>query len=163
MAVGRGFFDQYSVFCVFGSVVGCVVVPLITQVKYGNRRLCSITLSSIPSSQLESKTLIIVLPLLSLITSESPCFLKYALFFSCQSVESVIFSAIVISLTATHLTKRASKSENSTQVGCLNAVAKVIIRINPFSFWFILFYFPSSKEFFQMLIEFYCDRFLSLV
>ncbi|PFX24751.1 vicilin-like seed storage protein At2g18540 isoform X2 [Stylophora pistillata] len=63
MAVGRGFFDQYSVFCVFGSVVGCVVVPLITQ-----------------------------------------------------SVESVIFSAIVISLTATHLTKRASKSENSTQV-----------------------------------------------
>ena len=32
MAVGRGFFDQYSVFCVFGSVVGCVVVPLITQV-----------------------------------------------------------------------------------------------------------------------------------
>ncbi|XP_058946912.1 uncharacterized protein [Pocillopora verrucosa] len=63
MAVGRGFFDQYSVFCVFGSVVGCVVVPLITQ-----------------------------------------------------SVESVIFSAIVISLTATHLTKRASKSENSSQV-----------------------------------------------
>lgn len=33
MAVGRGFFDQYSVFCVFGSVVGCVVVPLITQVR----------------------------------------------------------------------------------------------------------------------------------
>lgn len=32
MAVGGGFFDQYSVFCVFGSVVGCVVVPLITQV-----------------------------------------------------------------------------------------------------------------------------------
>ncbi|XP_032222422.1 capping protein inhibiting regulator of actin dynamics isoform X2 [Nematostella vectensis] len=63
MAVGRGFFDQYSVFCVFGSVVGCVVVPLITQ-----------------------------------------------------SVESVIFSAIVISLTATHLTKRASKSDNTTQV-----------------------------------------------
>ncbi|EDO48979.1 predicted protein [Nematostella vectensis] len=62
MAVGRGFFDQYSVFCVFGSVVGCVVVPLITQ-----------------------------------------------------SVESVIFSAIVISLTATHLTKRASKSDNTTQ------------------------------------------------
>ena len=33
MAVGGGFFDQYSVFCVFGSVVGCVVVPLITQVS----------------------------------------------------------------------------------------------------------------------------------
>ena len=33
MAVGKGFFDQYSVFCVFGSVVGCVVVPLITQVS----------------------------------------------------------------------------------------------------------------------------------
>lgn len=44
MAVGRGFFDQYSVFCVFGSVVGCVVVPLITQVKYWNRRSCLITL-----------------------------------------------------------------------------------------------------------------------
>lgn len=62
MAIGGGFFDQYSVFCVFGSVVGCVVVPLITQ-----------------------------------------------------SVESVIFSAIVISLTATHLTKRASKSESTNQ------------------------------------------------
>ena len=34
MAVRRGFFDQYSVFCVFGSVVGCVVVPLITQVSW---------------------------------------------------------------------------------------------------------------------------------
>ena len=32
MAVGKSFLDQYSVFCVFGSVVGCVVVPLITQV-----------------------------------------------------------------------------------------------------------------------------------
>lgn len=31
MALGRSFLDQYSVFCVFGSVVGCVVVPLITQ------------------------------------------------------------------------------------------------------------------------------------
>ena len=31
-AVGR-LFDQYSVICVFGSVVGCVVVPLITQVR----------------------------------------------------------------------------------------------------------------------------------
>ena len=31
MAVGR-IFEQYSVICVFGSVVGCVVVPLIAQV-----------------------------------------------------------------------------------------------------------------------------------
>merc|ERR1711973_130646 len=64
MAVGKGFFDQYSVFCVFGSVVGCVVVPLITQ-----------------------------------------------------SVESVIFSAIVISLTATHLTKRATNHSDSSTKG----------------------------------------------
>lgn len=71
MAVGGGFFDQYSVFCVFGSVVGCVVVPLITQ-----------------------------------------------------SVESVIFSAIVISLTATHLTKRATKSENSNQVNTKDVFEK---------------------------------------
>lgn len=71
MAVGGGFFDQYSVFCVFGSVVGCVVVPLITQ-----------------------------------------------------SVESVIFSAIVISLTATHLTKRANKSDNSNQVNVKDVVDK---------------------------------------
>lgn len=71
MAVGGGFFDQYSVFCVFGSVVGCVVVPLITQ-----------------------------------------------------SVESVIFSAIVISLTATHLTKRSSKSESSNQVSTKDIIEK---------------------------------------
>ena len=35
-AVGKNFtrmFDQYSVICVFGSVVGCVVMPWITQVK----------------------------------------------------------------------------------------------------------------------------------
>jgi len=34
LSVGKNFtrmFDQYSVICVFGSVVGCVVVPLITQ------------------------------------------------------------------------------------------------------------------------------------
>jgi len=53
MAVGKSFLDQYSVFCVFGSVVGCVVVPLITQ-----------------------------------------------------SVESLIFSAIVISLTANRFSKK---------------------------------------------------------
>ncbi|CAB4034591.1 myb X, partial [Paramuricea clavata] len=63
MAVGKGFLDQYSVFCVFGSVVGCVVVPLITQ-----------------------------------------------------SIESVIFSAIVISLTATHLSKRAVSTDSSNKL-----------------------------------------------
>lgn len=51
--MGKSFLDQYSVFCVFGSVVGCVVVPLITQ-----------------------------------------------------SVESLIFSAIVISLTANRFSKK---------------------------------------------------------
>eukprot|EP00116_Pleurobrachia_bachei_P004099 sb/3464361/ len=53
MAVGKNFLDNYSVFCVFGSVVGCVVVPLITQ-----------------------------------------------------SVESLIFSAILISLTANRFSKK---------------------------------------------------------
>lgn len=33
LTVGKRFFDQYSVICVFGSVVGCVVVPLIAQVR----------------------------------------------------------------------------------------------------------------------------------
>lgn len=28
----RRFFDQYSVFCVFGSVLGCVVVPIVSQI-----------------------------------------------------------------------------------------------------------------------------------
>ena len=42
MAVGRGFFDQYSVFCVFGSVVGCVVVPLITQVLQWRHALITV-------------------------------------------------------------------------------------------------------------------------
>ena len=32
MTMNESFFGQYSVFCVFGSVVGCVVVPLIAQV-----------------------------------------------------------------------------------------------------------------------------------
>jgi len=67
MAVGKSFLDQYSVFCVFGSVVGCVVVPLITQ-----------------------------------------------------SVESLIFSAIVISLTANRFSKKvvlepSIKGENKEQ------------------------------------------------
>ncbi|RDD42664.1 hypothetical protein TrispH2_004857 [Trichoplax sp. H2] len=53
MPLERSFFDQYSVFCVFGSVFGCVVVPLIAQ-----------------------------------------------------SIESVILSAILISITANHLTRR---------------------------------------------------------
>jgi len=30
--MNENFFGKYSVFCVFGSVVGCVVVPLIAQV-----------------------------------------------------------------------------------------------------------------------------------
>ena len=33
LPAGKRFFDQYSVICVFGSVVGCVVVPLLTQVS----------------------------------------------------------------------------------------------------------------------------------
>ncbi len=33
MAVGR-IFQEYSVICMFGSVVGLVVVPLIAQVRY---------------------------------------------------------------------------------------------------------------------------------
>ncbi|XP_046846815.1 stress response protein NST1-like [Xenia sp. Carnegie-2017] len=63
MAVGKGFLAQYSVFCVFGSVVGCVVVPLITQ-----------------------------------------------------SIESVIFSAILISLTATHWSRRAVNNDTSSKL-----------------------------------------------
>lgn len=31
-AIARSFFDQYSVVCVFGSVMGCVIVPLLAQV-----------------------------------------------------------------------------------------------------------------------------------
>eukprot|EP00118_Oscarella_pearsei_P028964 m.3367 g.3367 ORF g.3367 m.3367 type:complete len:387 (+) comp9306_c0_seq2:123-1283(+) len=61
MAAARGFFDQYSVFCVFGSVVGCVVVPLITQ-----------------------------------------------------SFESIIFSAIVITLAAKKLSKHILTNEQKT-------------------------------------------------
>lgn len=38
MAAAKGFFDQYSVLCVFGSVVGCVIVPLITQVSRQSNR-----------------------------------------------------------------------------------------------------------------------------
>lgn len=34
-AIARSFFDQYSVVCVFGSVMGCVIVPLLTQVRPG--------------------------------------------------------------------------------------------------------------------------------
>ena len=42
-AVGR-LFDQYSVICVFGSVVGCVVVPLITQVSPVQKGVCTLCL-----------------------------------------------------------------------------------------------------------------------
>lgn len=58
MAVGRGFFDQYSVFCVFGSVVGCVVVPLITQVT--EHMIMLITLAGTPSTLYEPKVLMII-------------------------------------------------------------------------------------------------------
>ena len=37
MAIGKSFLDQYSVICVFGSVVGWVVVPLIAQVRNYDR------------------------------------------------------------------------------------------------------------------------------
>ncbi|XP_062517526.1 uncharacterized protein LOC134192784 [Corticium candelabrum] len=58
MSAAKGFFDQYSVLCVFGSVVGCVIVPLITQ-----------------------------------------------------SFESLIFSAVVITLTANRLSRRVLVNE----------------------------------------------------
>ena len=36
-------FGQYSVFCVFGSVVGCVVVPFIAKVLQQQVRKFSVT------------------------------------------------------------------------------------------------------------------------
>lgn len=48
------------------------------------------------------------------------------LIFSClQSIESVIFSAIVISLTATHLSKRAVNTDNSSKVIVLISAVKL--------------------------------------
>jgi hypothetical protein len=64
--MNEGFFGQYSVFCVFGSVVGCVVVPLIAQLLQQ------------------------------------------------QSMECVILSAIVISLTAAHLNKKAANDATAS-------------------------------------------------
>merc|ERR1711973_779540 len=64
--MNEGFFGQYSVFCVFGSVVGCVVVPLIAQVLQQ------------------------------------------------QSMECVILSAIVISLTAAHLNKKGGNDATAS-------------------------------------------------
>jgi len=66
MRMNEGFFGQYSVFCVFGSVVGCVVVPLIAQVLQQ------------------------------------------------QSMECVILSAIVISLTAAHLNKKGGNDSTAS-------------------------------------------------
>jgi len=66
MRMNEGFFGQYSVFCVFGSVVGCVVVPLIAQVLQQ------------------------------------------------QSMECVILSAIVISLTAAHLNKKGGNDATAS-------------------------------------------------
>lgn len=62
LPAGKRFFDQYSVICVFGSVVGCVVVPLLTQ-----------------------------------------------------SVETIIFSAILLSLTARTLSSRATQTDNTNK------------------------------------------------
>lgn len=74
MAVGRGFFDQYSVFCVFGSVVGCVVVPLITQVTEHTIKL--ITLVGTPSTLPEPKMLMIISPGCNLSLARISCCLK---------------------------------------------------------------------------------------
>jgi len=68
MTMNEGFFGQYSVFCVFGSVVGCVVVPLIAQVLQQ------------------------------------------------QSMECVILSAIVISLTAAHLNKKGGNDPSYSKI-----------------------------------------------
>ena len=62
MTAGKRFFDQYSVICVFGSVVGCVVVPLITQ-----------------------------------------------------SVETIIFSAILLSITAKTLTWKSGNADSTNK------------------------------------------------
>ncbi|KAL5496235.1 hypothetical protein EMCRGX_G012478 [Ephydatia muelleri] len=53
MPVGKSFFDQYSVICVLGSVVGCVVVPLITQSV--ESLILSAILISITAKTLSSK------------------------------------------------------------------------------------------------------------
>lgn len=134
MAVGRGFFDQYSVFCVFGSVVGCVVVPLITQVT--EHMIILITLTGTPSGLPDAKVPMII-PSWSNLSLARIIFVKIASTFNLQSVESVIFSAIVISLTATHLTKRATKSENSNQVS-LNTFALILALLNLSQIWSML-------------------------
>ena len=38
--MNESFFGKYSVFCVFGSVVGCVVVPLISQLV--QKQVCNL-------------------------------------------------------------------------------------------------------------------------
>lgn len=66
--MNEGVFGQYSVFCVFGSVVGCVVVPLIAQVLQQ------------------------------------------------QSMECMILSAIVLSLTAAHLNKKCNTVNSHSKI-----------------------------------------------
>ncbi|XP_047137041.1 myotubularin-related protein DDB_G0290005 isoform X1 [Hydra vulgaris] len=80
MTVNESFLGQYSVFCVFGSVVGCVIVPLIAQVIQQ------------------------------------------------QSVECVILSAIVISLTAAHLKGKTVSLESShIKVPCKDSEKKKLV------------------------------------
>lgn len=45
----RRFFDQYSVFCVFGSVLGCVVVPIVSQIIKTQSMECVILASIVLS------------------------------------------------------------------------------------------------------------------
>jgi len=66
--MNEGAFGQYSVFCVFASVVGCVLVPLVAQI------------------------------------------LQH------QSMECMILSAIVISLTAVHLNKKYSSTNQHSKM-----------------------------------------------
>ena len=53
MSAAEGFFVQYSVVAVFGSVLGCVMLPLITQVsrqRYPNDHLPPKTFLFLPIS-----------------------------------------------------------------------------------------------------------------
>eukprot|EP00731_Ephydatia_muelleri_P007711 Em0004g49a len=65
MPVGKSFFDQYSVICVLGSVVGCVVVPLITQSVESlilSAILISITAKTLSSKIVSSDSRVSTLP-----------------------------------------------------------------------------------------------------
>ena len=56
MAIGKSFLDQYSVICVFGSVVGCVVVPLIAQVREIREKERPLNRTSFGESKRERRT-----------------------------------------------------------------------------------------------------------